>query len=293
VIGVAPTIESWWAQGETVTIDLGGGPRRIFMRRAGSGPHVTLLHGFPSSSHDWAAVAGELEAERELLLADFLGFGASEKPPEHTYSIHEQTDLIEALWRAQGVRQTDLVAHDYGVSVAQELLARRGEGRHEVELASVTLLNGGIYPDLHRPQPGQVALLDPVNGPKLGALMSEELFVASLAPTFAPTFDSAAESAQIWRSMERDGGALIAHRLIGYVRDRERHAERWVGALENGDVPLAFVWGMLDPVSGAHMAARIRERLPDAPLTKLADVGHWPMLEAPARVTRALLGRST
>ena len=49
-------------------------------------------------------------------------------------------------------------------------------------------------------------------------------------------------------------------------------------------MPLAFVWGMLDPVSGAHMAERIRERLPDAPLLALDDVGHWPLLEAPERV---------
>jgi pimeloyl-ACP methyl ester carboxylesterase len=291
IAGAAP-IERWWAEGDAVTIELTGTPRRIFVRRAGAGAHMTLLHGFPSSSHDWAAVAAELAGERALLLVDFLGFGASEKPAEHRYSIHEQADLVEALWQTEGVRRTALVAHDYAVSVAQELLARRDEERLGVELSSVTLLNGGIYPDLHRLQPGQVALLDPEQGPKLGSLMTEELFAASLAPTFAPAFDSTREAAQIWRSMERDGGARIAHLLIGYVRDRERHRDRWVGALESTDLELRFVWGMLDPVSGAHVAERIRERLPDAPLLELADVGHWPMLEAPERVTGAVLAAS-
>ena len=284
----AEPIAQWWAQGETVTVELNGTPRRIFVRRAGAGAHTTLLHGFPSSSHDWAAVAGELQAQRELLLADFLGFGASEKPAEHVYSIHEQADLVEALWDLAGVRETALVAHDYAVSVAQELLARRAEGRLRVDISSLTLLNGGIYPDLHRLTPGQVALLDPEQGPKLGPLMTEELFAASLQPTFAPTFDSSGEAAQIWRSMERDGGLLIAHLLIGYVHDRKRHAARWVPALESTDVPLSFIWGMLDPVSGAHVAERIRERLPGARLVQLADVGHWPMLEAPARVLAGL-----
>ena len=46
---------------------------------------------------------------------------------------------------------------------------------------------------------------------------------------------------------------------------------------------------MLDPVSGAHMAERIRERLPDAPFAALEDVAHWPPLEAPERVAAALL----
>jgi pimeloyl-ACP methyl ester carboxylesterase len=56
-------------------------------------------------------------------------------------------------------------------------------------------------------------------------------------------------------------------------------------------VPLTFVWGMLDPVSGAQMAERIRERLPDAPFAALEDVAHWPPLEAPERVAATLLGR--
>ena len=53
------------------------------------------------------------------MLFDFLGFGDSDKPADHVYSIHEQADLTEALWRRFGVERTALVAHDYGVSVAQ------------------------------------------------------------------------------------------------------------------------------------------------------------------------------
>jgi pimeloyl-ACP methyl ester carboxylesterase len=45
---------------------------------------------------------------------------------------------------------------------------------------------------------------------------------------------------------------------------------------------------MLDPVSGAHMARRVRERLPDAPFAGLDTVGHWPALEAPERVAAAI-----
>jgi pimeloyl-ACP methyl ester carboxylesterase len=94
----------------------------------------------------------------------------------------------------------------------------------------------------------------------------------------------------MWRSVERAGGSRILHLLIAYVTDRRQHADRWIAALERSDVPRSFVWGMLDPVSGAHVAERIRERLPDAPLLALDDVGHWPQLEAPQRVAAALLG---
>ena len=194
----------------------------------GNGPAMTLLHGFPSSSHDWAKVAPALAERHALLLFDFLGFGASEKPADHEYSLHEQADLVEALWAREGVASTILVAHDYAVSVTQELLARRAEGALAVDLVAVHLLNGGLYPDLHRPQPTQTALLDPEQGPQISALINEELFVQALRPTFAESFDAAADSADIWRAMSRDGGERIAHLLIRYITDREIH-ERALG----------------------------------------------------------------
>jgi pimeloyl-ACP methyl ester carboxylesterase len=279
----------WWAEGERVPLTLSGAGRAVFVRRLGAGPQMTLLHGFPSSSHDWARIAPALAERYALTMPDFLGFGASEKPADHDYSIHEQADLVQALWEHDGISSTILVAHDYAVSVTQELLARRAEGALGVDLRAVHLLNGGLYPDLHRPQPVQTALLDPEQGPQVSTLINEELFVQGLRPTFAEGFDGAADSAEIWQAMSRDGGQRILHLLIGYMRDREAHEQRWVTAMHSTDVPLSFVWGMLDPISGAHMAQRIRERLPNTPLVALEDVAHWPQLEAPQRVAQAVL----
>jgi pimeloyl-ACP methyl ester carboxylesterase len=250
---------------------------------------MTLLHGFPSSSYDWARVSPRLAAHHELLLFDFLGFGASEKPATHEYSIHEQADLVEAIWARERVTATAVVAHDYAVSVVQELLARQDEGGLAVDLLAVHLLNGGLYPEVYRPQPGQMALLDPTQGPRLSAQITEELWARALEPTFAANFDAAADNADIWRAMSREDGQLITYRLIRYMSDRVLHRERWVTALETTGAPLRFVWGLLDPISGAHMATRIRDRLPTAPFTALEDVAHWPALEAPERLSSAIL----
>jgi pimeloyl-ACP methyl ester carboxylesterase len=282
-------IHQWWSDGEQVRLSLSGTERNVFVRRMGGGTPMTMLHGYPSCSHDWAKVAPRLAERHALLMPDFLGFGASDKPSDHDYSLHEQADLIEALWAKEGVGESVVVAHDYGVSVAQELLARRADGALAVELMQVHFMNGGLYPELHRPQAVQSALLDPETGPKISAALTKELVVKALEPTFAGGYDMESDGAAIWEANRRNDGQLISHRLIRYIRDRERHGERWVTALETTDVPLAFVWGMLDPVSGAHMAERIRERLPRSPLLALDDVGHWPPLEAPERVATALL----
>ncbi|MGW5251003.1 alpha/beta fold hydrolase, partial [Streptomyces sp. NPDC004129] len=87
---MAPHIEQWWSEGELVPLTVAGVSREVFVRRIGSGPVMTLLHGFPSSSHDWAQAVPALAARHTLLIPDFLGFGASEKPADHDYSIHEQ-----------------------------------------------------------------------------------------------------------------------------------------------------------------------------------------------------------
>jgi pimeloyl-ACP methyl ester carboxylesterase len=281
-------IDQWWSDGERLQLAAGGQAHAIFVRRTGSGLPMTLLHGFPSSSHDWAKVVPILAERHAVLTPDFLGFGASDKPAEHRYSLHEQADLVEALWAHEGVSATILVAHDYAVSVTQELLARRAEGKLAVDLLAVRLLNGGLYPDLHRPQPTQTALLDPVQGPQISELMNEQLFVAGIAPTFAESYDAADDSVQMWRGVSRDDGQRNTHLLIHYMTDRQRHAQRWVTALEQTDVPMGFIWGMLDPVSGAHMAERIAERLPDAPMWTMDEVAHWPQLEEPVGVLDAL-----
>jgi pimeloyl-ACP methyl ester carboxylesterase len=284
------TIQEWWRSGERVAVPLRDTDRVMFVRRLGEGPVMTMLHAFLSSSYDWARVAPTLAQRYELLLPDFLGLGASEKPAGHVYSLHEQADLIEALWALEGIDSTALVAHDYAVSVTQELLARRAEGALNVDLQAVHLLNGGVYPHLYRPQLASLALLDPDQGPELAATMTKELFALAMKPTFAGGFDPSKDSADIWHAATRDGGREAAHRLVTYISDRAAHSERWVSALEGTDVPASFVWGMLDPVAGTQMADMIRERLPAAPFVGLADVGHWPALEAPERVTAALLG---
>lgn len=287
--GAVGDLRRWWAEGERVGLRLGGSERQVFVARAGAGPAMTMLHGFPSSSHDWAKVWPALAGRYDVLAPDFLGFGASEKPAEHRYSLIEQADLIEALWAQTGVQETILVAHDYGVSVAQELLARAAEDSLAVDITALHLLNGGLYPELHRPQPVQTALLDPEQGPKISALVTKELYIDGLRPTFAERYDASEDSNDIWEATSREGGERLGHLLIRYISDRREHGARWTGALEATDVPLHFVWGMLDPVSGAHMAERIRARLPDAPFLALADVAHWPPLEAPDRVAAALL----
>jgi pimeloyl-ACP methyl ester carboxylesterase len=224
------SIEQWWRDGEQFELLLNGSERHCFVRRfRNAAPHMTLLHGFPSSSHDWAKVAPALAEHYELLAPDFLGFGASDKPPDHAYSIAEQADLTEALWEIEGVATTHVVAHDYAVSVLQELLARRAEGTLSTQIEGVHLLNGGLYPDLHRPEPAQTVLLDPEQGPQLSANLNLKQAIRVMrglvrgSGLFWRGFDAAVEGVRTDRDGDRARvgcGRVSGGRDLTVVRGR-------------------------------------------------------------------------
>jgi pimeloyl-ACP methyl ester carboxylesterase len=286
----ALSYERWLGGGRVVPVDLRGTKRNIFVRQSGAGDRAILfLHGFPTSSWDWSKVAPVLEPHFRLYFFDFLGFGASDKPQTHRYDLCEQADLADAVAAHFGVERARLVAHDIGSSVAQELLARRAEAKLSFALEDVTLLNGGIYPDLHRPVLTQKLLRSPL-GPLIARATNEKRMSAVLASVFAAEHRPKPEElAQHWQSIARNGGNRIGHRLIRYIEDRRANERRWVGALETTDLPLRFVWGMRDPVSGAHVMARLRERFGGrAELIALEDAGHYPQLEVPERVASAI-----
>jgi pimeloyl-ACP methyl ester carboxylesterase len=284
------TFEEWAASAEEGSVD----GLRLAVHDDGGGPAVTFLHGYPSSSLDAVPVFERLSGAARLVTLDLPGFGASAKPPSHDYSIHGATDAVEATWEQLGVSRTVVVAHDYSVSVAQELLARRRDAPDRgTTIAGIVWCNGGLWSDLHRQTLGQQLLLDPEHGAAVADAMDEAALTNGLAGTWGARRPMRPEESHgIWRSMEHDGGAKIAHRLLHYVGDRVANGPRWIDALERAEVPMRFVWGDLDPVSGAHVAERLEARLPgwpaDRELRRLSDVGHWPPLEAPDEVAAAV-----
>lgn len=279
-----------WRHG-AARFDYRGQP--IFYRDDGAGPALLCIHGFPTASWDWHKLWPGLTARFRVVAPDMIGFGLSAKPRRYEYSIGDQATLHEALLATLGIGDVHVLAHDYGDTVAQELLARhderRASGAPGLVLRSVCFLNGGLFPEVHRARLAQKLLHSPL-GPLLGRLMSERSFRQSFAPIFGPrTRPSDDELATAWALVAHNDGPRIAHRLIRYIAERRAHRERWVGALQHTAVPLRFINGPADPVSGAHMAARYRELVPHPDVVLLDGIGHYPQLEAPERVLDAYL----
>ncbi len=283
--GLTPRVEAW-RQGGTL-IDVGG--RQIFVReQPGTGPPLLLLHGYPSSSYDWRH-AFALLPDRHLTAFDFLGFGLSEKPRQHLYSLFAQADLVQAIAaRYAGVEPVALVAHDMGTSVATELLARDLDGRLPFRLARVLLFNGSMVIEAASLTLGQKLLRSRL-GPIAARLSNERSFKAQFGRIFSHEHPlSAAEAADQWALLAHNGGHRILDRLTFYLHERVTYANRWHGALRDWPGHLELAWAGSDPVCTESVLQAVLALRPTAPLTRLASLGHYPQLEDPAATIEAV-----
>jgi pimeloyl-ACP methyl ester carboxylesterase len=283
VTAALPTPAEWRARGDVFRWR----GESIFCRSEGSGAPLLLIHGFPTASWDWCALWPALVARYRVLTLDLIGFGFSAKPRAFPYSTAAQADLCEAFLARENVASYRLLAHDYGLTVTQELLARQ-EARGSPRIEAACLLNGGLFPETHRPLPLQRLLASPL-GPLLARLTTYRSFSASLRRIWGRHPPEEAELRAMWELVTQEDGRRVMPALIGYMAERRRFRERWVGALQQTKAPLRLVCGLDDPVSGAHMVARYRELVPRPDVVELPGVGHYPQLEAPSAVTAAVL----
>jgi len=264
--------DEWHASGERVRL-LG---KEAFVRVSGSGRGLLFLHGFPTSSYDWNESIALLEKRYRCVAFDFWGFGASD--PLDRYDYDQQTELTLAVAAHAGLTRAIVVAHDYGVSVAHELLARKPPA---LSLDGVVYLNGGLEPHLHRPIAIQRLLASPLGALLAPLLVQKATFVRSMARIL--TVPDRFDTNEHWRAVSAHGAHRRAHALLHYIAERRSRRERWVASFAERDPAIALAWGIRDPVSGAHVLEWARRERPDAEVLAL-PVGHYPQLEAASEV---------
>ena len=95
----------------------------IFVRSAGSGPVVVLLHGYAETSDSWAPLATELIENYTVIVPDLRGIGRSSRPVGG-YDKKTQAADIRSVVVALGHDHASIVSHDIGIMVAYAYAAR-------------------------------------------------------------------------------------------------------------------------------------------------------------------------
>jgi haloacetate dehalogenase len=108
---------------ETAEIDTG--EARIHVRRAGGGPPLLLLHGYPQTHAMWHRIAPALAADFTVVLTDLRGYGASSKPgslPDHwPYTKRAMARDQVAVMHALGFDRFAVCGHDRGGRVGYRM----------------------------------------------------------------------------------------------------------------------------------------------------------------------------
>lgn len=280
---VAASLEDWQHAGKWFSYQ----GHAVFSRMAGQGQPLVLIHGFPTASWDWNRVWPRLIEHYNVLTMDMLGFGFSDKPLNYPYSIEDQADLFQGWIEELGLTSAHFLVHDYGCSVAQELLAREQEGVLPFRIASVCFLNGALFPEVHHPLLIQKVLRSPFGG-LISRVLTRKVFERNFHHLFGLRNPPVGQDMEdYWYLLTYNNGRGILHHLIHFMEERRCHRNRWVGALQNARQPMRLISGATDPVSGGGMVQRYQELIHKADVVSLQNVGHYPHFESPREVFNA------
>jgi len=275
---VAALQVAWMRRGRFVTLPEG---HRLFVLQEGRGPDLVLVHGFPSSSHDFAAALPFLTSRFRVTVFDQLGFGSSDKPRDASYSLLDQGRRAGELVRMLGIQRASVVGHDMGLTVAVEMLCRHEANELGFALDGLVLTNGSHLVELAHITPLQQALMTDEGAATFAATYDPERFAAALALVWADatrTPDVDRRAITYWLA-QGDGLAIIGQ-IARYNLERSRYADRWRPILGRTRVPIRVVWGDRDPIAVIEIGRRLGE-MSGGPLVVLEGVGHYPQMEAP------------
>lgn len=269
-------LRDWWAAGSFVEVD----GHRIFTTSQGRGPSLVFLHGFPTSSHDWAEVIADLARDYRCVTFDYLGFGASDKPQDANYSSVVQTERVLTILKRLGVTRASVVGHNLGGIILQQLLHRAQTGTATLEIERAIFSNSSVYAELYRPTPTQLALVDPVKGKLIAQQISKTSLEASMATLFPSHPLSADRVSELWEAISTKDGQLLWPQQLVYMKERAELGDAWVAAMHATSTPLGFIYGLADQISGEQILTHAKADLPAAQCIGLPGLGHYPQIES-------------
>jgi len=113
-----------------------------------SRPTLLLLHGYPSSRHDWTEQIAALTAQGFGVVApDMLGFGDSSKPTAiEAYNTKTLSNHLIQILDAEGLRNVVGVGHDWGAGILAKVVAWYPGRFTKIAIVSVSYFPaGGLF----------------------------------------------------------------------------------------------------------------------------------------------------
>jgi haloalkane dehalogenase len=276
------------------------GQGRVYARdHEGAGPTFVLIHGFPDNLHIYDRLIPYLVAAgRRVVAFDFLGYGASDKPAGTNYSFKQQLGDLEAVFEALHLEKIVPVGHDAGGPAAINFSLD-----HPDRVSSLCILNTfyAAAPTLALPElialfatPGLKALTSAMlQSPEQLAWVfrfQQLKFLETLPEKHKATFESVL--APIINNNFNFGkaagsGPAFAQMTAQVFEEVGRNTGR-LPEMKALDVPVKIIWGDTDLALNTGVAEDLKSHLKNASLHVLS-AGHWPQIDEPEQVAKAML----
>ena len=260
-------------------------PSPLHVETHGAGDPIVLVHGFGANVYSWRHLVGPLARHHEVLAVDLKGFGASPKPADGAYSVHDQAELLIELILARGLTNLTLVGHSLGggVGLATTLALTRVAPERIRRLVLIdTIAFDQALPWFIRVlrTPGLGRLAVAIVPPSLQVRMvlrhafhDPRLITDDVVAAYAaPMRDPAARRALV----------VTARQLIPPEMDAFTRRYREI------DLPVLLLWGRQDRVVPVELGHRLSAALPHADLRVIDACGHVPHEERPDTVLDAI-----
>ena len=228
------------------------------------GPAVVLVHGLGGRAEDWRNLAPWLtQAGFRVYMPDLLGFGRSEKPPDFSYSVPDEADVVLGFLDALGLKQVDLEGWSMGGGIVQHLAFKHPERVRRLILMDAVGINEKPAWDTRLFTPTTPAELD-----QLDALLMPH-------PPQVPAF--------VARDILRVSNqrAWIVHRALATMLTGRDATD---GLLPQLKMPVLIVWGAEDRVIPLSQGETMHSLVPQSQLVVIPGCGHLAPVQCAGQV---------
>jgi haloalkane dehalogenase len=240
---------------------------------------VLMLHGNPTWSFYYRELVLALSPVQRCIVPDHVGMGLSEKPRDYAYTLESRVADVEALVVRLGLKRIHLVVHDWGGAIGFGFAER-----HPELISRIVILNTAAFRSPRIPVRIQLckspgvgpAIVRALNGfarPATWMAMNRRALSADEKRAMLFPYDNWKNRVAV-SAFVQDIPLRSSHPTWATLKTVEE------GVTQFRDRPVLILWGGKDFCFNDPFLATWRELLPHAQVCRIADAGHYVLLDA-------------
>ena len=281
------TVENWRSKGEKVTIF----NNEFFVIDDKSDKKTLLiLHGYACSSYDYYKILPELSKEYRVVIPDLISFGSSTKFIERYFTVLEQADAITELLKTLGIKEVSIFAHDYGASVASELISRKNSSLINFNIQQLILSNYYLPQEYFIEEKDCDSTKKSFTKSTTSMLFTYSFFKKNKEKSlFKADILSDEDFKNMWSLHTYNDGIDIIDFIANYDNERNIFWDRWMNALKYSGIKTKIFWGEKDIFNDVEIIEMLAANIEDEDFKFIKNCGYYPMLEKPVQLSEFIL----